>query len=330
MKKVIYGLLAVILLVGLVAGCTAKPAGPITWDYVSFTPLTNDIEFGVIKQNFIDPVNERSNGRLTINVRGGPEVIPSYDLGSAVQTGTIDIASIPIGFFDSLIPGADSMRLSPFTAAEEREKGIYDYVQEAVFEPNGFYNLGRPTTTDDFFYHSMTKRIEKPEDFIGIKISGSPSLFAWAEALGMTPMLVQLPEYYSALERGVVDGITSSHCVWMDQGLPEIANYIIDHPVYTATPVMVVNLDSWNQLPKDLQDLVTEIFIEHENAANDYYRAATAEEMRIAKEAGVEYVTFPPDMAQWYTELAYSAAWEDDAKRYPGDVVPTLKEMYGQ
>lgn len=53
----------------------------------------------MVKENFIDKVNERAKGELAIKVRGGPEVIGSLDLGLALHKGTIQMFAIPTEFF---------------------------------------------------------------------------------------------------------------------------------------------------------------------------------------------------------------------------------------
>jgi TRAP-type C4-dicarboxylate transport system substrate-binding protein len=42
--------------------------------------------------------------------------------------------------------------------------------------------------------------------------------------------------------------------------------------------------------------------------------------------AGVEFYKFPPDMAKWFIDTAYNAAWEYQMKRFP-DVTPKLREL---
>jgi len=285
------------------------------------------MEFQVVKENFIDKVNERAKGELAIKVRGGPEVIGSLDLGLAVQKGTIQISAIPTGFFADLVPGADAYRLSELTVEEERASGAYDYLKD-LFAKHGFYYMGRQDPVDiPFFYTFPNVKIEKLEDFVGLKISGSPSFHAHIKGLGATPVVIPLPEYYTAMERHIVDIGTSSIYVWIDGGTYEVCKYIINHPYYRATPAMVVNLETWNRIPKHLQDMMMQTFSEHQKAWTAIDNAERAKALQVIQDGGVEVITFPPDVAEEYLRITYDNAWKEDAKIYPAEVVNTLKKL---
>ena len=176
--KKVFGLIAMVTVLALtfiilpLAGSNARAADPITLSLVSFVPLTDKVEFQSGKRMFIDRVNERSKGELIIKVKGGPEVIKPFDLGVSVQRGVIDMAIVPTAFFESLVPGCDSTKLSEYTAQEERKNGVFEYIAE-MYKKGGLQYLGRYATTDGFFFLIINKKTEKPEDFKGLKLGGS-------------------------------------------------------------------------------------------------------------------------------------------------------------
>ena len=303
----------------------AKPAKPITLNYVSFIPVAN-FEFAEFRRVFIDKVNEKAKGELIINVRGGPEVIPAYDLGMAVQKGTIDMSMIPTGFFETMVPGADATRLSELTPFEERKNGAYDYILEQ-YKKAGLYYLGRQQHQHTpFFYLFLNKRCEKPEDFVGLKIGSSPSFHAFYRGLGGIVTRVAMPEYYSGLERGVIDGLGTSLFNWAGAGIQEVTKYCIDHPFYTPTPAVAVNLDSWNRLPKHLQNLMTESLLESLRAWPALAAKKIEEDKQKGRKAGVEFITLSPDVAKWYLKTAYDEAWKEEEKKAP-EVARKLREL---
>jgi len=260
-----------------ITGTSAQPARAITLNYVSFIPLTN-FEFAQFKPVFIDRVNEKAKGELIINVRGGPEVIPAYDLAGAAQKGTIDMTMIPTGFLENMVPGADATRLSELTPFEEQKTGAYDFILEQ-YKKAGLYYLGRQQTQREAFFYLFTKkRCEKPQDFVGLKLTSSPSFHALYKGLGATVTHAAMPEYYSALEKGVVDGLGTSLFFWAGSRIYEVTKYAIDHPFYTPTPAVVLNLNSWNRLPKHLQDLMTESLLASLKAWPDIAARKTEED----------------------------------------------------
>jgi hypothetical protein len=49
----------------------------------------------------------------------------------------------------------------------------------------------------------------------------------------------------------------------------------------------------------------------------DLYVKYINKNRKIARDSGVEFIKFSPDDAKWYTDLAYSSAWDDVIKKYP-------------
>ncbi|MFH1951878.1 MAG: TRAP transporter substrate-binding protein DctP [Pseudomonadota bacterium] len=300
-------------------------AKTFTLSYVSFVPLANKVEFQLVKKGFIDKVNERAKGELVINVRGGPEVIHPFELGVSVQRGVIDYALIPTAFFENLVPAADSTKLSIYTADEERKNGVYEYILE-MYKKSGLYYLGRHATDPAFFFLFMNKRVEKPEDFKGLKLGGSTAFHGFYQELGCALTTLPIPEYHSAMERGVVDGLTSSLYVALQFGLQDVTKYVISPGFYRATPAHVINLNTWNSLPKHLQQLMTDCMAEFEKEYVVLERKERILALEKWKESGREIIELSPEVAAWYLKAASEGSWKYAEKRFPGDVAPRLRE----
>ena len=56
---------------------------------VHFAPAPSDFTQEFLR--FVEAVNERGEGVVRIDVKGGPEVIPNPQLGTAQQNGLIDM-----------------------------------------------------------------------------------------------------------------------------------------------------------------------------------------------------------------------------------------------
>lgn len=302
----------------------AQSSKPIILNFVSFVPLADKIEYQSCKRMFIDKVNERAKGELKINVRGGPEVIRPFDLGVSVQRGAIDLALVPTAFFESLVPGADSTKLSIYTAMEERKNGVYEYIGE-MYKKAGLQYLGREATTDGFFYLFLNKRIQKKEGFKGLKLGGSTAFHGFYRKLGGSVTTVPLPEYHSAMERGVVDGIATALNVGHQFGLTDASKAIIGKGFYLGTATIPMNLKTWNSIPKHLQKVITESMMEYEKNFIPFEAKARAATLQKIKAAGVEVITLSPEDEKWYINAAHEGSWEYAQQRFPGDLIPNLR-----
>jgi hypothetical protein len=76
--------------------------------------------------------------------------------------------------------------------------------------------------------------------------------------------------------------------------------------------------------------LVTEVQIETEKAWPDVFDEETAMLRKKAAKGGAQFIKLPPDVAKWYVDMAYSAGWADDEKKYPAASVQRFKEIFGK
>ena len=182
----------------------------------------------------------------------------------ALQKGIIDIDFNTTGEFMRLVPQIVFGDYSPYTAPEDRERGIYDYWVEVLEEINVHY-LGRWMGGMDFYLYLKDKRVEKIADLEGLKFMTLGASDAFMPAVGIVPIDISGPDVYSSLERGLIDGFT-----WPDvahfPGWEEQFKYFLDEAYLPAeaTSTIMVNLDTWNGLPRHLQDVLTDVTAEFE------------------------------------------------------------------
>lgn len=276
---------------------------------------------------FRDRINERSKGELIIDWIGGPEIIPGFDLGEAVRTGVIDMTCTPSAWYKAQLPEAHSFHLSEYTPAEERESGFYDFMVKLHKEKMNTYYLGRIKTASGFVLF-LGGWIDKPQDIAGLKIAGTEINMPFMYALGATPLNIPPMEIYTAMERGLMDGFMDARSVVAATGAAEVTDYMVDHEFYQATNLgLQVNLDTWNKMPKHLQQLMIDTMIELEPELADYFIAAEARVRQKILDAGTEVIMFSPADADWYVETAYRAAWEDFQKELSPESYNKLREV---
>ena len=133
---------------------------------------------------------------------------------------------------------------------------------------------------------------------------------------------------YTAVERGLVDGFGLPNPATVSFGLHEVTKYVIDHAFYDSNVTVLVNLDTWNGLPRHLQDLVQKMMIQNEQEQEDYYRKEDEGAKQKMLAAGMEFIKFSPADAEWYVDTAYRVMWEELFKRAP-DTALRLKELSG-
>ena len=320
MKKLFLIPLTIVLVSGLIfGGCAApapapapapppKPAEPIVIKAVSFLPKMAMASYPM--KVLADKVNTAAKGELVIDYVGGPEVISGFDQGEAVKSGQIDMSLLPTIFYADIVPEGYGAHLSEFKPWEERKNGYYDFMQEMHKEKMNAYYLGENAPYLPF--HLFTnKKADRPQELKGQKIAVTLLYIPFMAALGVAPVTIPVPDIYSAVDRGLVNGYCLPPASAADMSLWEVTKYMIDPGFYDANNcVFVINLDKWNGIPKNLQDIMTnaQIELEREMEAHfiDHYKVEGRQKMF---NGGVELITFSSEDAKWYRELAYSSSW---------------------
>lgn len=328
-NKLLLVLLVVSLIVPLVLVGGCKAAGPgetITLKFISFLP--NRFPSNAPFVMFTDKVNEKAKGALVIEIAGGPETVAPPDAPGAVQKGSVPIANTLSSLTDRVVPGIRVLSHNELPYKELR-KNAQDYIQE-MCNKAGIYYLGqaKPVTPQTMLSNYTKKMIRTIDDFKGVKL-GTPSPLAvpFYKAIGAIPVVVPLNEYFTALERGVIDGINFSTEDVPANGLHEVLKCAVDHPYCSSPDIFIMNLDLWNSLSKKLQNVLTESAIEVENEFADYYDKEIREPARKQmRDAGMEFVKFPEAEAQKYHELYKSSCWAAEAARNP-EIVNKLKSL---
>ncbi len=165
--------------------------------------------------------------------------------------------------------------------------------------------------------------INSIEDFKGKRIRGYGVATDVIEALGGTAVPMAAPEVYTALERGVLDGVYGFDFITaIAYNLHEIAPHftdIGDGPHAPAATIM--NIDYWNSLPENIQKLCNELVAEiydgqyhtvYDNANREYVKRALAEGVKFniwsddLKKAAKEAVQ-PAQVNKWVDTVAKPA-----------------------
>jgi TRAP-type C4-dicarboxylate transport system substrate-binding protein len=262
-------------------------------------------------------VNERAKGELTIEYLGGPEVIPVIDQPMAAKKGVVDIAFTFGG--SPLVPEGNTLFLSRVGNEEEREQGYWDLLGEA-HKNVGLYFLGRDRDIHPggYFRIWVNKKVARPQDLVGMKIGGlTPVYVPYLKALGVVPTLLAIPDVYTAVERGVIDGYILGGSLPVSLGLHEVTKYRIEHRYYRPDVVYVFNLDVWNKLPQHLKDLLTKAQREVEKEIMPIGMKVVEGAWNAELAAGQEIITFSAEDAKWYVETAYQSAWESYFEEHP-------------
>lgn len=276
-----------------------------------------------IDRHFIDTIEAMSGGRLTISFYGVGELMEADEIFGAVKTGVMDLGT-SCGYHVGELPVNEIEYALPLTMTRFYEHhilwhdmGLYEFMRDEVYLPHNLWLLP-PQIVVPIPIMISEKEITTLADIEGMKVRAYGSHASMLEKFGATVVWVPFAELYTALATGVIDGAgCPSISEYTDLKLYEVAKWVVLPYMMPCVSISVfANLDSWNTLPDDLKAIITIAAMESSIFSNRVYMKYDAEGARIMKEAGVTFVTLPPEDVAEFREIV-SEIWDELAAKGP-------------
>jgi len=263
---------------------------------------------------FVDKVNERGEGVVQIQVRGGPEAIGMFQQPDAVRNGVVDMVYTPGSFYGGTVPEKDALVASNITGPEARQNGGTALIDEIHQEKMNVKYLGWMDSGITFNIWSVDEPKLDADGNLDIsewKLRGNPIYNAFfTEYLGASVIDMPSTDVYSAFERGVVNATGWTQIGLMDFKWDEFVNYRIDPEFFSTDLGVIVNLDKWNSLSEEARTLLQDVAIEHEIASFEALQERRDREFEQLAEGGMKSVALEGEAAANFLSAARERTWE--------------------
>ena len=271
--------------------------------------------FLVYTQTFlamVDDINARGKGIVQIEVKGGPEAIGMFQQPAAVRDGVVDMVHTPGSFYGKSVPEIDAMVASTVNPMEARANGGAALMDAAHQKRFNVRHLGWIDGGVQFHIYNS----QKPKfgadgvlDLSGVKLRDNPIYHAFFMAMNATTAGMPATEVYAALEKGVVDAAAWTSIGLMDLKWDKFMKYRVDPQFYNTDLGVIFNMDSWNSLSAESQELIENVVIEWEEKSYNDRQADVVAEAAALKAGGMEFVDHSPEGGAKYLKMADDAAW---------------------
>jgi tripartite ATP-independent transporter DctP family solute receptor len=213
----------------VVATCGLAVAQERAIKFATQNPKGHPIVMGMEK--FAELVQAKSSGKIKVNLFPGGVLGGDAPTVSALQGGTIEMASMNSGILASQVKDFEVFDL-PFLFGNGKEAdtvvdGPFGKMMHAKLEAKGliglsFFELGFRNITNS------KRAITKVEDIDGLKLRVIPNAINvdWVKALGANPTPLAFPEVYAALEQKAIDGQENPLTVIAANKLYEVQKYV--------------------------------------------------------------------------------------------------------
>lgn len=261
MKKV----LALVLALVLVLGCTSALADAVTLTYSEVNPL--DTIVGKTAQFFKEKVEELTGGSVIINIQH------SGVLGTEAQvldgilsgSGTVDIGRFSAFQFTAYGCNKAKLLSIPYTFVSRDHFWNFansELAADFLAEPQ---TVGLPLRGicygeegfRHFFFRNEVTDINSLKE-MKIRVSEDPVMTGMVKDLGANPTVVSFTELYSALQTGVVDGAEQPIANYRSNAFPEVAPYLmLDGHTLGAIQIVITDM-AWAKLTEEQQAAIME------------------------------------------------------------------------
>ena len=186
-------------------------AGKTKLRYIAF--INRNTVWGKPYDFLAEEVDRLSGGEMEIEYAGGSDVIGGFDAPEAIANGVFDMSHSANSYFAGAMPSSISLASGNASAEQLRASGALDAYAELLMQQRGVMMLGMPLSGVGYVFQVRGNPGELSY-FKGKKIRSIPLYDPILQSLGATPVTTSPAEAYTAMERGVVDGLG-----WPDIGL---------------------------------------------------------------------------------------------------------------
>jgi tripartite ATP-independent transporter DctP family solute receptor len=240
---------------------------------------------GVAMTSFAEEVKRRSNGRLEVKLHPGGALGGDREVLEGLQIGTVDFAIPSTSVIANFVPELQIFDI-PFLFRD------FDHAQAVLDGPIGQDMLAKTTAKGlvglalgGIGFRQLTnsrRPVTGPEDVKGLKIRTQENqihILVW-RALGALPTPMALPEVFTSLQNGTVDGQENPIGAIINNKFGQVQKYLT-LTNHAFTPIgLVMSPTAYNALSADDKRMVAE-------AARNAMKVCK-EQVAIVERTGVE------------------------------------------
>ncbi len=262
-------------------------------------------------------VAERTGGKFTIKLFYGEQLSKSKENLDGISLGAFEAAI----FCASYHPGKNAplnvldlpfLPLADFGVMREVHDAVYAHpsAQEALGKWNAYIYMSN--ILPQYEYMGRGEPPQSVADFEGKRLRALGGMGRAAKMIGATPSTMPASETYTALQRGTVDAIGFPYSyTFAAYKLDEIADWVTTNmSLGTVNCPSVFNVDAWNALPDQYQELLLGLKDGAYAAMEAAYREKDVANEKKWREGGkIRMVRIPEEEMAEFRRIAGEPAW---------------------
>ncbi|MFD2191478.1 TRAP transporter substrate-binding protein DctP [Pistricoccus aurantiacus] len=318
-------------LAGMAASANAE-----TWRF-GLEEIEGSVQHGYAEE-FKRLIEEKSDGDVTVQLlpygKWGSDYSTLYD---AIQSGSIPIG-FGSGFLGGTVPESQLMSLN-FVMPEDQLETAKILNSDAFMKSDAWQQAYRnrglvplAALPEGYQVWTANREIRTPDDIenLQIRVMDNSLLRATYEAYGASPITIAYGELYSALQQGQADGNIQPVFAHEEMGFYEVQDYMIFAKQSQFVANLIANLDWYEGLSEDQQQMIEETTDELVQIGHDIQSKFNEERLETIKEKGnIEIIELSDEEREQFRELAEPVrqTFVDDVGELGEQALNTLLEQ---
>ena len=247
------------LLVASIAGLTISAAqAATTLRMAHFWPGASGVNQDIFEA-WAKTIEEESGGELRVQMFPSGTLAKPDAIYDAASKGIADIGATAQGYTAGRFPLSQIVELPGVASSASQGacvlQSLYDdgYLDDEYADTHPLFMF----TTGPGGIHTIDTDVQKPSDLEGLRIR-RPTAVAGdiLENMGASPVGMPAPDIYTAMQRGVVDGLSFPWEGLKGFRINELVNYHTEVPFYTLIFVATMNQRVYDSLSEEQKAVI--------------------------------------------------------------------------
>lgn len=232
---------------------------PIKLSFAYFSSEENFL--GQMIKYWAEQIEERTNGKVDIEIYWGGTLLDASNMYDGVRQKVADGGMNVLQYEPGKYPLVELAELIPYEGAEQASQVAYELSQ--AYPIDGLKDLKVVAVFANDQNHLFTNHdVKSINDLKGKQYRAAGAYLDLIEKFGAAGIGMSQAEQFEALQTGIIDGSVTERAQTKDTQLAELVDYLVDKQLYVSTFAGVLNMDTWNSLPEDVQKVFDEVAAE--------------------------------------------------------------------
>lgn len=304
---------------------------PIPLKIADMSPVSSDPS--QMFEWWANEIEKGTGGRVKFERYYSGSLIGAYEQLSSVKSGIIQVTPYYSGYHPDLAP-LPLIGLMPMVHRGSAKQALLSSDElckthpalQAEFKKNNVKYMFQVFNTNHYIFSK--KPITSLKELEGKTLRSFGPYLTFFKELKANVVSLPMPEIYEAIERGAVDGTTMFLSMGTGARYYEIMKYVnITETGHNMGMPAVMNLKTWNKLPKDIQDIIAGVNRRAVEKAVALNKASYARDMKLLEDNKVNLVRFSDEEIAKMAEVAKTKVWIPYAEGVEKKGIPGKKVL---